>query len=190
MKVPSPIEVSAELKELTDIDMRIAEKEKQFKTEATRIHRIILGMEQDPGKQDRVNALLDGGENSELRSLKEQLIIAQRNWGDAEDAREQNGRKIFSARMKAMEAIRKKLQPDRDRLFSDLCERILAVRESHVAFYALQAEMTAAGVSCGDFFHTNADFLGPPSSKVSQMAWFLQEAKRQGAISSLPKDLR
>src|SRR5258708_4715350 len=98
MKVPTPIEVSTELAELVAIDVRLAIKEKEYKEEAHRIHRIILS-DYDPEKEGRIANLLAGGDNK-------------------------------------------------------------------------------------------PEFLGPPNGKESKMAWFLQEAKRKGAISTLPKDLR
>jgi hypothetical protein len=118
----------------------------------------------------------------------EQLANAHREWSTTERAIETVDRDI--EREKTFLAVQycKDQKPKHDALMKRL---LTALTETHSAWselYGLKRQLIDSGVNLHGVCLLTPDFLGAPVDKYSDMASFFQAAKREGFVTTIPKE--
>lgn len=169
-KIPDPVEVSDDLREL------LARKQ-QFESQVALLKRELddsVAAGQKGRRRARVMDILAG---------KPRVADQQRDPGeiydelcDVQEAAKQIDEQIIAARSKASEIIREIVAPEHRRLVGEIARTMVAVRDAWAQYLEFADGLNSRQISWSALRPMHPNFLGSPRDRQSTMAFWFREA--------------
>ncbi|RWO53694.1 hypothetical protein [Mesorhizobium sp.] len=181
-EVPTPEQVSTELRDLLARQAKLVAEQAKLDEEQRQIARETAAARRDDDRKTQVDALISGSAYEPPADTRDRMAALAKRRSLINDAIHELAMLIREERTKASRLVVQEFQPEQTALAKEFYQHLVKAIAVHRRFGHMKQRLERAGVDTSGLQDFGRDLLGHPNHRTDHAAYALRYALRFGHL--------